>query len=101
MTKLKMLENLNCRLSEDTIVTLDDFFSVTARGKGVSLNFMSRDQSKLSFSELVKSIKAIHMFTFIEDFECKWNEEMDWYEISYKMIMGSSSDNYTVEITLH
>jgi len=100
MTKLEKLENLGSLL-EDTIVTLDDFFSVRVTDDGARLCFMSGRNSKLSFSEVIKSIKAIHMYTFIDNFECKWNEEQDWYEISYTMIMDSSSDNYTVEITLH
>jgi lipoprotein signal peptidase len=99
MTKLEMLDNLSWRLSEDTIVTIDDFFSVTARDEGVSLSFMSRQQHKVSFSEVVKSIKAIRMYSFVENFECKWNEEQDWYEIEFKMI--TDSGNYKVEIVLH
>ena len=94
-----MIDHLSFRLSEDTILILDDFFSVTMRDESVSLSFMSRQQDKLSFSEVVKSIKAMHMFSFIENFECKWNEEQDWYEINFKMI--TDSGNYKVEITLH
>tara|TARA_Y100001937_G_C6849170_1_gene211316 strand:- start:116 stop:415 length:300 start_codon:yes stop_codon:yes gene_type:complete len=99
MTKLEMIDHLSFRLSEDTILILDDFFTVTIRDEGVSLGFMSRQQHKLSFSEAVKSIKAMHMFSFVKDFECMWNEEQDWYEINFKMI--ADSGNYKVEITLH
>jgi len=98
MTKLEMIDHLSFRLSEDTILILDDFFSVTMRDEGVSLSFMSREHSKVSFGEVVKSIKAMHMFSFIKDFECKWNEEHDWYEVKYTMKAGK---DYTVEITLH
>ena len=105
MTKLEMLQNLNEKVLIDrTVVTLDDFFVVTAKDKGVTLGWDSSDHIKTSLSEVVKSFKDINLAWNLRHFESKWDEENNWYYIEFYVDIINNdigTDWYKVEITLH
>lgn len=102
MTKLEMLQDINNILSEDCSLSLDDFFSVTSRDGVVTLSFTSRNQPKFSMSNVILGIKKLKSFSFIKDFSCGWNEEMNWYDIGFDVDgKNTDLDKYSVEITLH
>ena len=102
MRKLEMLQDINNILSEDTSITIDDFFSVTERDDVVTLSFTSRNQTKFSMSSVILGIKALRSFSFIKEFQCGWNEEMNWYDIGFDVDSKNTDlDKYSVEITLH
>ena len=107
MNKISVVDcmhSINGILS-DINFSLDKFYSIRVnpnRGSDyptINIQHSTRGKSN-SMSDVVKQFKSLKSFGYILNYEGSYDEEYDWYEITFDVKYGDEEHGYRVNVVL-